>query len=484
MIGSKRQTHYYLRQISTSLTTYYQHTIQKAVSISGYGLHSGEAVNLTFKPAEAGSGIFFVRTDLEGQPMIKADVSNVSDTLRSTTLSKNGASVSTVEHVLASIVGADIDNILVEVDNQELPIVDGSAAPFSALLEEAGKQVQEKERVYIPIHTNLRFYDAEKDAELIALPASDHRYQLTSMIDFNSEVLGPQHASLSDIRQFKTEIAPARTFCFLHELEYLMERNLIKGGDLSNALVVVDRELPKAQLDALAKQLGKPSMTIGSRGYLNETSLRFSNEPARHKLLDLVGDLALIGIPFSGRIIASKPGHRSNVSFAKELKKYLLQQKKLLEIPQYDPTKEAVYDINNILDCLPHRFPFLLVDKIIDLKDTKVVGIKNVTYNEAYFQGHFPGHPVMPGVLIVEAMAQTGGVLLLSKAENPKDFVTYFLKMDRVKFRKAVKPGDTLLFQCELLSPIRRGICEMKGMAYVGTTLVAEAELTAKTMKK
>lgn len=462
----------------------YQHTIQKETSISGYGLHSGEAVNLTFKPAAAGTGIRFMRVDLAEQPIIKADVNNVSDTLRSTTLSQNGASVSTVEHVLASITGAGIDNILVEVDNRELPIMDGSAAPFSDLLADVGRVAQDKKRVCIPIHTNLRFYDEEKDAELIALPSTDGHYQLTSMIDFQSEVLGPQHASLSDIGQFKTDIAPARTFCFLHELEYLMDRNLIKGGDLSNALVVVDKEVPKAQLDALAKKLGKPSITAGTRGYLNDTTLRFSNEPARHKLLDLVGDLTLIGIPFSGRIIASKPGHKSNVSFAKELKKYLLQQKKLLEIPQYDPTQPAVYDINNILDCLPHRFPFLLVDKIIDLKENKVVGVKNVTYNEAYFQGHFPGHPVMPGVLIVEAMAQTGGVLLLSKAENPKDFVTYFLKMDRVKFRKAIKPGDTLLFQCELLSPIRRGICEMKGMAYVGNTLVAEAELTAKTMRK
>lgn len=437
---------------------------------------------MTIHPAPVNTGICFKRIDLPDTPIIKATVEHVGSTQRSTNLVKGNAAVHTVEHLLSAFYALQIDNAIVELDNIEIPILNGSAAPFVEQIQAVGIEEQNEAAEIYTLSQMLRFYDEEKDAELIAIP-SNH-FEVTTMIDFQSSVLGSQHANLFQLKDYPTTIAPARTFCFLHELEYLLDNNLIKGGDLDNALVVVDHPPSPTQLERLATKFGKASIEVNQQGYLNNAGLNFPNEPARHKLLDLIGDLSLLGVRLQARIIANKPGHQSNVAFAKQLKKQYLQEKKWAEIPVYDPEQAAVYDISQIMESLPHRFPFLLVDKITKISDKEVIGIKNVTFNERYFQGHFPNHPVMPGVLIVEAMAQAGGVLLLSTVSNPKDYVTYFLKMDKVRFRKAVKPGDTLIFKLALLRPIRRGICEMKGLAYVGKKLVAEAEVTAKIMQR
>lgn len=460
----------------------FQHTIKDAISISGLGLHTGNQVNMTFHPAPVNHGFRFKRVDLPDQPTIKASVDYVVDVQRGTTIEYKGVRISTLEHVLAALVGMEIDNVLIELDNQEVPIMDGSSQPFVELLEKVGRQKQDAAKVYFPINSTLYFYDEEKDCEMVAIPSNG--YQITTMIDYNSPVLGKQHASLNTLKDFKTEIASARTFCFLHELELLLKHNLIKGGDLSNAIVVVDKVVSKDELGRLATLFNKKSVEVRREGYLNNLELRHSNEPARHKLLDVVGDLALIGTPIKARIIATRPGHSSNIAFAKKLKAHIKKNKHLIDAPTYDPTQPSIMDINTVAGLLPHRYPLLLVDKVIELSKTHIVGIKNVTYNEQFFQGHFPGHPIMPGVLIIEAMAQTGGVLLLSEYENPKDYVTYFLRIDKARFRKPVLPGDTLVFKLEVISPLRRGLCEMKGIAYVANQVVAEAVLTAQIRKK
>lgn len=459
-----------------------QHTIKKSVSVSGVGLHTGKTVTLTFKPAPANHGCKFQRIDLDDQPVINADVNRVVSTQRGTTIQVGKAQINTVEHVLSALAGLKIDNTLIELDGPETPIMDGSAAPFVKALLEAGIEEQEETREYFEIEEPIIYYDEATGSEMMALPSDT--FEVTTLIDFNSPVLGQQFASLKSLDEYEQEIAPCRTFVFLHELEYLYKQNLIKGGDLDNAIVIVDRPVEQAELDQLAKLLGKPSVKVEDTGILNTLKLHFTNEPARHKLLDVIGDVALLGAPIKGRIVATKPGHKTNVEFTKILKKHYLEQKKLKGKPKYDPDQEPLFNTVQISEWLPHRYPFLLIDKVIELSETHVVGVKNITFNEYYFQGHFPNNPVMPGVLQIEAMAQTGGILALSTVEDPGNWDTYFLKIENAKFKHKVVPGDTVLFKMELLAPIRRGICQMYGTAYVGNKIVSEAELTAQIVKR
>ncbi|MEZ4983792.1 MAG: bifunctional UDP-3-O-[3-hydroxymyristoyl] N-acetylglucosamine deacetylase/3-hydroxyacyl-ACP dehydratase [Saprospiraceae bacterium] len=459
-----------------------QRTIERAVSIEGVGLHSGAAVSMTIRPAGEDHGIKFQRIDLEGKPVVHADVSRVANTERSTTIRTGEAVVSTIEHVLAALSGLGVDNVLIEIDGPEVPILDGSAAGFVKALHEAGVQEQTVEKEYFVVESPIIYRDEATGTELMALPHDG--FEIVTMIDFGSPVLGQQYATLNSIEAFESEIAPCRTFVFLRELEMLFEHNLIKGGDLNNAIVIADNEVPQEQLDRLAQKLGKPRVSFDGKGILNNLQLHFQNEPARHKLLDVLGDITLLGRPVKGRILATKPGHKANVEFTKLLKKEWQEQRKLGGKPKYDPNEEPLFDAVQIAQWLPHRYPFLLVDKIISLTETQVVGVKNITFNEEFFQGHFPNNPVMPGVLQIEAMAQTGGILALSTVEDPGNWDTYFLKIDNAKFKSKVVPGDTVIFKMELLAPIRRGICQMQGTAYVGNKIVSEAELTAQIVKR
>lgn len=465
-----------------TLSSPFQQTLKGSVTLHGVGLHTGKEVTMTLKPANPGYGIRFQRIDLPEKPIVKADVDYVVDTSRGTTLEYHGARVSTVEHTLAALVGMGVDNVLIELDGPEVPILDGSSREVIEAIESVGVQEQEAKRVIYSIDSNIHFYDPVKNVDMLAVPSNE--YQITTLIDFNSPVLGTQHATLKHISEFRNEIGPCRTFCFLHELEYLLDNNLIKGGDLSNAIVVVDKVVSNDELDRLAKVFNKNTIEVKQEGILNNIQLRFTNEPARHKLLDVVGDLALIGHSIKAHIIASRPGHASNVEFAKKIKQYIKKNKHLSDVPHYDPNQPAIYDITQIEKSLPHKFPFLLVDKIIELSDNHVVGIKNVTFNEHFFQGHFPGNPVMPGVLQLEALAQTGGILALNNYSDPENYDTYFIKIDKVRFKHRVLPGDTLILKLELLNPIRRGICEMWGTVYVGNKLVTEAELVAQIVRK
>ncbi|MCB9336680.1 MAG: bifunctional UDP-3-O-[3-hydroxymyristoyl] N-acetylglucosamine deacetylase/3-hydroxyacyl-ACP dehydratase [Lewinellaceae bacterium] len=459
-----------------------QHTIQTAASIQGIGLHTGKEVTMTFRPAPVGHGVVFQRTDLTDKPTIKADATYVVSTLRGTTIQQGNAHVSTVEHAMSALYGLGIDNVLIEIDGPEVPIMDGSAISFVNALTKAGLEEQDEPREFVDITEPVSYYDETTGTELMALPA-DH-FQVTTMIDFNSKILGQQYASLPGIEDFADEIAPCRTFVFLHELEYLVEHDLIKGGDLSNAIVIVDRLMNQEELDALAKKLGKPSVKIDKEGILNTIELYFNNEPARHKLLDVMGDLALVGKPIKGKIVATKPGHKANVEFAKILKKIYTEQRRLKGVPKYDPNAEAVYTAMDIANYLPHRYPFFLVDKIIEVGENYVVGVKNITINEGFFQGHFPNNPIFPGVLQLEALAQTGGILALTKVGDPGNWDTYFVKIDGVKFKHKVVPGDTLILKMELTAPIRRGLVQMHGTAYVGNRLVSEGELTAQIVRR
>ncbi len=458
-----------------------QHTISAEINISGTGLHTGVLVNMSLKPSSPGFGIQFCRIDLPGQPIIKADCDLVTDTSRGTTIGNNGVKVNTVEHILAAMVGMGVDNCLIELDGPEVPIIDGSSGPFVELIEKTGVTEQEATKIWYTIEENIQHFDDKKRVEMTAMPASD--YQITTLIDFNSPVLGTQHAGLKTMGDFKKEIAPCRTFCFLHELEMLLDNNLIKGGDINNAIVVVDKPVDEKEMERLKKIFGKEKIEVKSEGYLNNLELRFPNEPARHKLLDVIGDLSLIGYPIKARIIANRPGHSSNVEFAKKIKQYIKKNRNIKDIPTYNPTQPPIYDQQYIEKKLPHRYPFLLIDKIIELSDTHIVGVKNVTFNEWFFQGHFPGNPVMPGVLQIEALAQTGGILAINLSGEGQ-YDTYFLKIDNCKFKQMVKPGDTLLLKMELMAPIRRGICEMKGTVYAGNKICAEAELVAQIVKR
>jgi UDP-3-O-[3-hydroxymyristoyl] N-acetylglucosamine deacetylase/3-hydroxyacyl-[acyl-carrier-protein] dehydratase len=458
-----------------------QHTLTQSISISGTGLHTGVLVDMTLQPANPGFGIQFQRVDLPNKPLIKADCDLVTDTSRGTTLQVGDAKVSTVEHILAALVGLGVDNLLIELNGPEIPIMDGSSAPFIEAIEKVGVLEQDAAKAWYSIDENIFHYDEDKRVEMVALPALD--YQITTLIDFNSPVLGTQHAALKTIKDFKSEISPCRTFCFLHELETLLENDLIKGGDINNAIVVVDKPVTKEEMTRLAKVFKRDKIEVKSEGYLNNLELRFPNEPARHKLLDVIGDLALIGYPIKARIIANRPGHSSNVEFAKKIKQYIKKNKNIKDVPVYDPSATPVYTLEQIEKTLPHRHPFLLVDKIIELTDTSIVGVKNVTFNEWFFPGHFPGNPVMPGVLQIEALAQTGGILCIN-AMPKGNYDTYFLKINNCKFKQMVKPGDTMLLKLELMAPIRRGICEMRGTVYVNGKVATESELVAQVVKR
>ncbi len=457
-----------------------QKTIKNTVSVQGKGLHTGKDVTLTFKPAPVNNGYAFVRIDLEGAPVIEANARYVVSTERGTNLEKNGVKVHTSEHVLAAAVGLDIDNLIIEIDASEPPIMDGSSKMFVEALEKAGVLTQDMERDEYIVKEIITYKDEETGSEIVLMP-SEH-FEITTLVDFGTNILGTQNVTLNQLSDFKTEISAARTFSFLHDLEMLLDRNLIKGGDLNNAIVYVDKKISSETMEKLQKAFNKQHIAVKPNGILDNLELHWPNEAARHKLLDVIGDLALVGKRIRGKLIATKPGHRINILFAKKLAK-IIQIEKRNNIPQYDLNEKPLMDIHQIMDILPHRPPFLLIDRILELTDKHVVGMKNITMNEPFFVGHFPGAPVMPGVLQIEAMAQCGGVLVLSTVPDPENYLTYFMKMDKVKFKQKVLPGDTLIIKAELIAPIRRGICNMQAYGYANGKLVVEAELMAQIVK-
>lgn len=458
-----------------------QQTIEKEVTLKGIGLHTGKEVTLTFKPAPENHGYAFVRVDLEGKPSIEPKAEYVTDTQRGTNLEKNGVSINTSEHVLAAAVGLGVTNLIIELDASEPPIMDGSSKFFVQAIEEAGIVAQEAIVEEYIVKEIISYRDEETGSEIMIVPSEE--YQITTMVDFGTQILGTQNASLEKMSNFKSEIANARTFSFLHELEMLLDNNLIKGGDLNNAIVYVDKEISENTMSKLKKAFNKDAISVTANGVLDNLTLHWANEAAKHKLLDVIGDLALVGTPIRGKVIANKPGHSINTKFAKKLAN-IIKKEKRNKVPQYDLNTPPLMDIHRIMEILPHRPPFLLIDKILELTDTYVVGSKNVSMNEPFFVGHFPEAPVMPGVLQIEAMAQCGGVLVLSTVPDPENYLTFFMKMDNVKFKQKVLPGDTLIFKAELMSPIRRGICHMQAFGYANNKVVVEAELMAQIAKK
>ena len=453
----------------------FQRTINEEGNLEGIGLHTGKKSKLKFVPAVINHGIKFQRIDLDGMPIIDADVDNVIAVERGTTIKQNDATISTVEHLLAAIVGLQIDNILIQIDGEEIPILDGSSKYFIECLEKCGLKTQDAARKYIEISEKITYNDEENNVEISIYPHND--YRITSMVDYNSEILGSQHYTLNQISNFKKDVSDARTFCFLHEIEDLFKKNLIKGGDLDNAIVIVDKVIDEKKLKEISQLLGKKNIKVDKQGILNNIKLKYNNEPARHKLLDIVGDLALVGRPIKGHIIAARPGHKSNIEFAKILKNFI--KKRNINAPKYDPNQKPVFDINGVKNIMKHRYPFLLVDKITYLDESEVVGVKNVTVNEDFFNGHFPGNPVMPGVLQIEALAQVGGILVMNSIEEPEKHIPYLAGIENFRFRKMVSPGDTLVMRLRFITPIKRGIAKMKAEAFVGNNLVGEGNMTA-----
>jgi len=458
-----------------------QRTLTREVSLKGKGLHTGVDVTITFNPASVNHGYKFCRTDLPGRPMIDAVAENVADTSRGTTLAHNNVSVSTIEHVLAALHGLRIDNALIELNGPEAPIMGGASWKFVEAIKSAGLTEQKEERNYFTVKKKIAYSDEEHGVDLIIYP--DDHLSINVLIDYNSKILGNQYAILESIENFETEISHSRTFVFFHELEPLHRLGMIKGGDLDNAVVILEKEVEQEEIDRIAKLFNRPGINKHTAGILNNTELYYPNEPARHKLLDLIGDLALVGQPIKGKVVATRPGHFSNTRLAKLVRQEIKKAQSKINIPVYDPAEPPVYTLEEIKKRLPHRYPFLMVDKIISIDETTVVGIKNVTFNEPFFQGHFPDEPVMPGVLLIESLAQCGGLLVLSNVEEPEKYSTYFLKIDKLKFKHKVIPGDTLILRMELIEPLRRGIVSMFGQAFVGNHLAAEGEMIAQIVK-